>query len=173
MGATARMERFAQTFAEIDHGQAILVIRDSNDGMFGLDFDLQSFAGKTFSATIGSAIYTGTIGTFLPPLFDNPTNIDDHLNSNYTRENNEIFTDWRFTVSITPEFVDAGLSINELSINNVQQIQSQIIGGLVVTGILDVAGDARFRSNVDIDGCLLYTSPSPRDATLSRMPSSA
>ena len=27
--------------------------------------------------------------------------------------------------------------------------------------------------NVVIDGCLLYTSPSPRDATLSRMPSSA
>ena len=25
----------------------------------------------------------------------------------------------------------------------------------------------------DIDTCLLYTSPSPRDATLSRMPSSA
>ena len=25
----------------------------------------------------------------------------------------------------------------------------------------------------DISGCLLYTSPSPRDATLSRMPSSA
>ena len=25
----------------------------------------------------------------------------------------------------------------------------------------------------DIDSCLLYTSPSPRDATLSRMPSSA
>ena len=26
---------------------------------------------------------------------------------------------------------------------------------------------------LDIDSCLLYTSPSPRDATLSRMPSSA
>ena len=26
---------------------------------------------------------------------------------------------------------------------------------------------------VEIEGCLLYTSPSPRDATLSRMPSSA
>ena len=26
---------------------------------------------------------------------------------------------------------------------------------------------------VDVEGCLLYTSPSPRDATLSRMPSSA
>ena len=27
--------------------------------------------------------------------------------------------------------------------------------------------------SIDIYGCLLYTSPSPRDATLSRMPSSA
>ena len=26
---------------------------------------------------------------------------------------------------------------------------------------------------IKVDGCLLYTSPSPRDATLSRMPSSA
>ena len=32
-----------------------------------------------------------------------------------------------------------------------------------------------FDENLDINdmGCLLYTSPSPRDATLSRMPSSA
>ena len=29
------------------------------------------------------------------------------------------------------------------------------------------------RNSDDIKGCLLYTSPSPRDATLSRMPSSA
>jgi len=28
-------------------------------------------------------------------------------------------------------------------------------------------------SVTDVNGCLLYTSPSPRDATLSRMPSSA
>ena len=32
-------------------------------------------------------------------------------------------------------------------------------------------GDNRPRSDIDL--CLLYTSPSPRDATLSRMPSSA
>ena len=30
-----------------------------------------------------------------------------------------------------------------------------------------------FDDNNTLDGCLLYTSPSPRDATLSRMPSSA
>ena len=29
------------------------------------------------------------------------------------------------------------------------------------------------KSSYEIWGCLLYTSPSPRDATLSRMPSSA
>ena len=29
------------------------------------------------------------------------------------------------------------------------------------------------KAGVNINGCLLYTSPSPRDATLSRMPSSA
>ena len=29
------------------------------------------------------------------------------------------------------------------------------------------------QNNVEVIGCLLYTSPSPRDATLSRMPSSA
>ena len=32
--------------------------------------------------------------------------------------------------------------------------------------------DESFLNNLNI-GCLLYTSPSPRDATLSRMPSSA
>ena len=34
----------------------------------------------------------------------------------------------------------------------------------------DAQAEARFK---EISDCLLYTSPSPRDATLSRMPSSA
>ena len=33
--------------------------------------------------------------------------------------------------------------------------------------------DERLEEVADLDLCLLYTSPSPRDATLSRMPSSA
>ena len=32
---------------------------------------------------------------------------------------------------------------------------------------------ADFHENVQVDGCLLYTSPSPRDLSTSRMPSSA
>ena len=45
-----------------------------------------------------------------------------------------------------------------------------------VTAYMDdyLQSDAlRFASGGDITTCLLYTSPSPRDATLSRMPSSA
>ena len=47
-------------------------------------------------------------------------------------------------------------------------------------GLLQVAFDAAAEAMVIVEpggevrwGCLLYTSPSPRDATLSRMPSSA
>ena len=35
------------------------------------------------------------------------------------------------------------------------------------------SGLSRIRQHQMVYGCLLYTSPSPRDATLSRMPSSA
>ena len=42
------------------------------------------------------------------------------------------------------------------------------IGCIVLTG-----SKKAFAAGADIKDCLLYTSPSPRDATLSRMPSSA
>ena len=37
----------------------------------------------------------------------------------------------------------------------------------------EMANIAAFSETIETDHCLLYTSPSPRDATLSRMPSSA
>ena len=40
-------------------------------------------------------------------------------------------------------------------------------------GVTLVYGILRFSNFAHGDTCLLYTSPSPRDATLSRMPSSA
>ena len=39
--------------------------------------------------------------------------------------------------------------------------------------VLDVCVGTGCNTAALIEGCLLYTSPSPRDATLSRMPSSA
>ena len=37
----------------------------------------------------------------------------------------------------------------------------------------DASGSETVKSSGTVNDCLLYTSPSPRDATLSRMPSSA
>ena len=37
----------------------------------------------------------------------------------------------------------------------------------------DLGADIRYSGTIWDGNCLLYTSPSPRDATLSRMPSSA
>ena len=52
--------------------------------------------------------------------------------------------------------------------------------GYVKHGLYTISGECLYQSinilktkNRELEGCLLYTSPSPRDATLSRMPSSA
>ena len=50
----------------------------------------------------------------------------------------------------------------------------KILGGIMGNDILDVAGVKNVASLPSLDeACLLYTSPSPRDRTRSRMPSSA
>ena len=53
--------------------------------------------------------------------------------------------------------------------------QSPITDGshLLVFAAWDNYTEARIDEVVQLNNCLLYTSPSPRDATLSRMPSSA
>ena len=45
----------------------------------------------------------------------------------------------------------------------------------IMAGFMIQGGDPQTKDETleDLWGCLLYTSPSPRDATLSRMPSSA
>ena len=48
-----------------------------------------------------------------------------------------------------------------------------VIGGKYFMDMLDHAQGTLTVSSALIADCLLYTSPSPRDATLSRMPSSA
>ena len=59
------------------------------------------------------------------------------------------------------------------AIARIEQVNPEI--NAVVTPLFDHARDAASGDLPDgpLRGCLLYTSPSPRDATLSRMPSSA
>ena len=52
-------------------------------------------------------------------------------------------------------------------------LQSQHEVKAVVSNPAKPMGRNRALKHTDVGSCLLYTSPSPRDATLSRMPSSA
>ena len=72
-----------------------------------------------------------------------------------------------------PGWVQGGLSATVLDFVSAR-VAKAALDSSVATGTLDL----KYRQPVLIDGgpyevCLLYTSPSPRDATLSRMPSSA
>ena len=75
----------------------------------------------------------------------------------------------------TEKAVDAAASVTVIDsktienrpTNNVTQLLDNVVG---LT--LDRQGANRYNITLR-DSCLLYTSPSPRDATLSRMPSSA
>ena len=64
--------------------------------------------------------------------------------------------------------------IRDLSKNYDSETQSKILDDLT-DKFFDVKGIKELYDILmeEVYGCLLYTSPSPRDATLSRMPSSA
>ena len=47
------------------------------------------------------------------------------------------------------------------------------ITNLLIVQIVQYKSSNSSLDNMQVDGCLLYTSPSPRDGLLSRMPSSA
>ena len=63
----------------------------------------------------------------------------------------------------------------ELILNDGMTIKESIINSnwFYLSWLQDPTIDSMLRTIEHIDICLLYTSPSPRDATLSRMPSSA
>ena len=57
--------------------------------------------------------------------------------------------------------------------NYVALIRTSIFVSYMVTNAFIVSGVIRHWNDVNSNVCLLYTSPSPRDRTRSRMPSSA
>ena len=63
-------------------------------------------------------------------------------------------------------------SLMKLGTENIKQIPAISTGALSIDLALGIGGIPKGRV-VEIYGCLLYTSPSPRDRTRSRMPSSA
>ena len=81
-----------------------------------------------------------------------------------------LFALWGFANDITNPMVSAFKKVLELTNTQASWVQMAFYGGYF-TMALPAAIFAKKYSYKK--GCLLYTSPSPRDATLSRMPSSA
>ena len=67
---------------------------------------------------------------------------------------------------------DAGLPLDPSKLNQLRMSLKEKLEEIKVLDgeILSLVGDKEVDNEI---ACLLYTSPSPRDATLSRMPSSA
>ena len=79
-------------------------------------------------------------------------------------------------VPLTPAAAEGGIVIEEIlvSASSAAYNGTDWNGDGVIGSTSDQYIQIRNTGSIDVDiSCLLYTSPSPRDATLSRMPSSA
>ena len=125
-------------------GQVFLIIRDYNDGQFGVDFDFQAFADNsaTFTGVLGGVTYTGTVTSFNPGTLtsDSPAAND----SKYVTSGNNKFTEFCFNVTLDSGQTYTGGQVAFTSftfLTGAQQVETQIVGGLKITRGLNIEGD--------------------------------
>ena len=125
-------------------GQVFLIIRDYNDGSFGVDFDFQAFADNsaTFTGVLGGITYTGTVTSFNPGTFtsDSPAAND----SKYVTSGSNKYTEFCFNVTLDAGQTYTGGQVAFTSftfLTGAQQVETQIVGGLKITRGLNIEGD--------------------------------
>ena len=122
-----------------------------------------TLTGETFTGTNGDDFVTGSQVTM--------TNVPAGLTAVATRD-----SDTQVTLTLTgnaTSHVDAD-DINNLSIAFEDSAFTNVLAvNITDSSRSDIIVDFVDAPVIAYDVCLLYTSPSPRDATLSRMPSSA
>ena len=125
-------------------GQVFLIIRDYNDGQFGIDFDFQAFADNsaTFTGVLGGITYTGTVTSFNPGTFtsDSPAAND----SKYITSGSNKYTEFCFNVTLDAGQTYTGGQVAFTSftfLTGAQQVETQIIGSLKITRDLTLEGD--------------------------------
>ena len=125
-------------------GQVFLIIRDYNDGSFGVDFDFQAFADNsaTFTGVLGGVTYTGTVTSFNPGTLtsDSPAAND----SQYITSGSNKYTEWAFNVTLDAGQTYTGGKVAFTSftfLTGAQQVETQIVGGLKITRGLNIEGD--------------------------------
>ena len=72
-------------------------------------------------------------------------------------------------ISVSGKHAELDLKDDKLWINDLKSTNGTFVNGTRISDATELKAD----DIVQFGSCLLYTSPSPRDATLSRMPSSA
>ena len=79
-------------------------------------------------------------------------------------------------IKLLNNYVDSLITVNNLSATDVAELKHYLTDSLdkkKLQHVKDVVCDKATGKILSIPTCLLYTSPSPRDRTRSRMPSSA
>ena len=125
-------------------GQVFLIIRDYNDGSFGIDYDFQAFADNsaTFTGVLSGVTYTGTVTSYNPGTLtsDSPAAND----SKYVTSGSNKYTEWCFNVTLDAGQTYTGGQVAFSSftfLTGVQQVETQIVGGLKITRGLNIEGD--------------------------------
>ena len=133
-----------RNFGDVSNIQAARVL----NGSFDENGQFQCALDETLEASQPTRSGTGGFTTPIPNCF--PVNFFDPL----------FLTSGRFEDQASNDFLLATAIQN----TNIDQVT---LNGFVTGELFDIPGGGT------VQACLLYTSPSPRDATLSRMPSSA
>ena len=125
-------------------GQVFLIIRDYNDGQFGIDYDFQAFADNsaTFSGVLGGVTYTGTVTSFNPGTLTSSSPAAN--DSKYVTSGNNKYTEWCFNVTLgTGQTYTGGqVAFTEFTfLTGATQVETQIVGGLKITRGLNIEGD--------------------------------
>ena len=128
-------------------------------GLFGLLFFCFFLNGQANTLVIGkvyNAKHIKNIELTINKLY---------LDNNIEVYNSKILDDYTFAFAV---------KVDEPQIATIEYARNQGVIYLEPNDTLIIECDAEnFQYSFQFKGCLLYTSPSPRDATLSRMPSSA
>jgi len=125
-------------------GQVFLIIRDYNDGSFGIDYDFQAFADNsaTFTGVLGGVTYTGTVTSFNPGTFTNDSPAAN--DSKYVTSGSNKYTEFCFNVTLDAGQTYTGGQVAFTSftfLTGAQQVETQVVGGLKITRGLNIEGD--------------------------------
>ena len=134
---------------------------DDRDNIYNVVVEAFDGSGNRTLQTINIEVVDANVAPMFGSSLDTTRSLTENANFSDFFSVNDLIDDEAVTVTL--EGADAAFFV----LTNISEFSTSTSASLELLNPLD------FENPQDADGCLLYTSPSPRDATLSRMPSSA